>query len=468
MQTEQNQANKHYVAIIGGSVSGSEAATMLAEKGYKVVVFDQNELPYGKLEDGLPMWHASLRDRQEEMIDEKLDHPNITYLPLVQVGKDVNFSELASEWGFSAVILANGAWDDRPLNLKEIHQFEGKNLVYQNPFLYWFNHKHESDYEGKRYKIQNRAVVLGGGLASIDVMKIIMIELVIEGLEKHKDIEVDVFTLEKKGIKEILELHNTTLEEIGVEPGYLVYRRSAEDMPLAQPSDDTPEKNAKARETSKNLIEKYVDKFLFHFVPQAVVEDDIIENGKFEGLKFRKMATEGKNLVATDETFEIRTQFVVSSIGSIPKKIEGLPYDGEKLKMNPNNEFNVDGFDNVFAIGNAITGKGNIMSSKKHGKEMTAKIISEHLDELGDIYTNDQKIVEKLNIYNTALKELMAEELASIENSILKQKIISTNDEVCLIDKTSKFNKDHQFSNYRRWIAEHKPVRLENLLGLSH
>lgn len=467
MQVEQNQANKHYIAIIGGSVSGSEAASMLAEKGYKVIVFDQNELPYGKLEDGLPMWHASLRDRQEEMIDEKLSHPNVTYLPLVQIGKDVEFKELVSEWGFSAIIFANGAWDDRKLNLKQIHQFEGKNLVYQNPFLYWFNHKHEPGYNGKVYKIENKAVVLGGGLASIDVMKIIMMELVMEGLKKHKGVDVDVFTLEKKGVKEILELHNTTLEEIGVEPGYLVYRRAAEDMPLAQPSDDTPEKIAKARETSKNLIEKYVEKFLFHFVPQAVVEEEIIENGVFEGLKFRKMELEGKNLVATDETFEIRTKFVVSSIGSIPKKIDGLPYDGEKLKMNPENEFNVDGFSNVFAIGNAITGKGNIMSSKKHGKEMTAKIISDHLDELEDIYTDETKISEKLNVYNKALNELIKDELTSIESSILNHKVISTNEEVCLLDKASKFNKDHQFSSYKRWIEEHKPVRLENLLGIK-
>lgn len=42
------------MAIIGGSVAGSEAAYLLAEKGVRVVVFDQKNLPYGKIEDGLP------------------------------------------------------------------------------------------------------------------------------------------------------------------------------------------------------------------------------------------------------------------------------------------------------------------------------------------------------------------------------------------------------------------------------
>jgi len=129
MNTIENISKNHYIAIIGGSVSGSEAAAILAQKGYKVVVFDQNKLPYGKLEDGLPMWHSSLRDRQEDAIDEKLDHPNITYIPLIQIGKDVSFSDLANEWGFSAIILANGAWNDRQLSLQRIHDFLGKKCI---------------------------------------------------------------------------------------------------------------------------------------------------------------------------------------------------------------------------------------------------------------------------------------------------------------------------------------------------
>ncbi|MDP3352845.1 MAG: hypothetical protein Q8S44_03795, partial [Flavobacteriaceae bacterium] len=49
--------NKHFIAVIGGSVSGSEAVNLLTEQNFRVVVFDMNELPYGKLEDGLPNWH---------------------------------------------------------------------------------------------------------------------------------------------------------------------------------------------------------------------------------------------------------------------------------------------------------------------------------------------------------------------------------------------------------------------------
>ena len=72
-------SGKHFIAIIGGSVAGSEAAYMLAKKGFRVVVFDQKNLPYGKIEDGLPKWHVGLRNKEERLIDERLNHPNIRF-----------------------------------------------------------------------------------------------------------------------------------------------------------------------------------------------------------------------------------------------------------------------------------------------------------------------------------------------------------------------------------------------------
>ncbi len=54
----------HYVVVFGGAVAGSEAASQLAERGIRVIVFDQNALPYGKIEDGLPLWHVKLHDKR--------------------------------------------------------------------------------------------------------------------------------------------------------------------------------------------------------------------------------------------------------------------------------------------------------------------------------------------------------------------------------------------------------------------
>ena len=112
--------NGYYIAIIGGSVAGSEAAFQFAQKGAKIAVFDQLALPYGKIEDGLPKWHIKLRDKEENAIDEKLQHSSIRFIPKCRLGEEVTLKELIEEWGFSAIILAIGAWRDRPLELNDI------------------------------------------------------------------------------------------------------------------------------------------------------------------------------------------------------------------------------------------------------------------------------------------------------------------------------------------------------------
>ncbi|MBV8316897.1 MAG: FAD-dependent oxidoreductase, partial [Planctomycetaceae bacterium] len=46
--------SQHVVLVIGGGISGAEAAFQFARRGIRCVVIDQNERPYGKIEDGLP------------------------------------------------------------------------------------------------------------------------------------------------------------------------------------------------------------------------------------------------------------------------------------------------------------------------------------------------------------------------------------------------------------------------------
>ena len=155
----------HFVAVFGGSVSGSEAAYQLADQGFQVVVFDQNTLPYGKIEDGLPLWHIKLRNKEEAKIDSKLSHKNIRFVPNIRLGKDIVFEEVARKWGFSAVLLAIGASIDRPLPVQGADEYIGQGLIYQNPFMYWINHKHEMDYPGPIFRVRDEAIIVGGGLA---------------------------------------------------------------------------------------------------------------------------------------------------------------------------------------------------------------------------------------------------------------------------------------------------------------
>jgi NADPH-dependent glutamate synthase beta subunit-like oxidoreductase len=138
----------HAVAVVGGATAGAEVAGELAERGVVAVVFEQNARPYGKIEDGLPRWHVHLRRKEYETIGAKLTRPGVHFVPLTKVGRDVTLPSIAAEWGFSAVVLANGAWRDRPLPVEGADAWVGRGLVYQNPFVIWFNHANEAAYAG--------------------------------------------------------------------------------------------------------------------------------------------------------------------------------------------------------------------------------------------------------------------------------------------------------------------------------
>ena len=406
-----NHFGKHFVAIIGGSVAGSESAYFLAEKGTRVVVFDQKELPYGKIEDGLPKWHASLRDKEEQLIDKRLSHEGIRFVPCFKLGRDATLDELVNDWGFSAVIIAIGAWKDRMIGIDGIEQYIGKGLVKQNDLLFWFNHYHESNFAGTQYTIPDNTGIIGGGLASLDVVKIVMIELVQRALLEQKSIDVDLFTLEKKGVAQVLEAHNTSLEALGLKGCTLFYRREAEDMPLYPRRDNSAESAEKARTVSKKLLNNYRSKFLFNFESLCIPIAVSGKNGNLKSMTFQRLKSENGQLKKIPgETFEFNTDLIISSIGSLPADTPSLPIKGSLLKTYGEFGCRVEGYNNVFAVGNVVTGRGNISESKKHGREITGQIIDHHLSQ-----TYADPMLEK---YDTLFRQIEADASQKLDNIV--------------------------------------------------
>ncbi len=84
-------------------------------------------------------------------------------------------------------------------------------------------------------------------------------------------------------------------------------------------------------------------------------------------------------MIATDETFERRGAQVLSSIGSIPEPIEGIPMKGELFDFSDWDFGRLERYPNVFSAGNVVTGKGNIVASRKHAKHVSKKAIEAYL-----------------------------------------------------------------------------------------
>jgi NADPH-dependent glutamate synthase beta subunit-like oxidoreductase len=373
------QRPTHCVAVIGGAVAGAEVAGALAEGGAEVVVFEQNARPYGKIEDGLPRWHVALRKKEYESIARRLRHPNVHFVPNTTIGRVFDFREIVESWGFSGVALACGAWRDRPFPVDGADAWVDKGLVYQNPFVIWFNHANEAAYEGPVFQPEDGVLVVGGGLASIDVVKVLMLETTRARLAE-RGIEVPMVRLEVKGIPKILAAHDLTFEDLGLEGCTLFYRRGAEDMPLVEiPEGATPEREAKVRNSRRKLLDKAMEKYRFKLEPLCMPEGLIVEGDRLAGLRFRRTRMEKGRPVPTDETFEARGPYVISSIGSIPLPIEGIPMKGELFAFSDWDLGRLPDYPTLFAVGNVATGKGNIVASRKHAAAVAETIIEAFL-----------------------------------------------------------------------------------------
>ena len=381
------------VLIIGGAVSGSTAVKKLTDEGIRCVVVEQNRMPYGKIEDGLPRWHEKQRINEYFKIDDIISNELVDFVPLTRIGKDVSFEEIYNI-GWSCIYFANGAWKDRSFPIKEIEGFD--NFYYQNPFVYWFNHYHEPSYNGPKVDIKDDAIVIGGGLASIDVCKITQLELVRQKVESKIE-NFDIIEMEHKGIPKYLEQYDMKYEDLGINGTTLVYRRSIENMPLTTiPEDATPEMVEKRKLARRKILNNTLDKFLFKVAectqPVGLSYEDnilngieVIENKIIDG---KLIAKENSNKILHGNTF-------ISSIGSLPEPIQGIPMDGSTYNIADEDSGKFDELEKVHGMGNAITGKGNIKASRVSAKTVGDLTIDLIHDIGQDVIDNiDSKVKE--------------------------------------------------------------------------
>lgn len=448
--------NPHVVAIFGGAVSGAEASHQLSQRGISSVVFEQNALPYGKIEDGLPKWHAKLRDKEEAIIDDKLSGPNVHFVPLAKLGQNVDFQDLANNWGFSAIFLATGAWRDRPLGIEGIDAYVGKGLYYQNPFMHWYNHYHEPNYKGAQLQLADGALVIGGGLASIDICKALMMETVQAALAQ-RGIQTNMFELER-GIAKVLESHGLGLADLGIKGCTLVYRRRVKDMPLFPGETDTPEKLAKAEAVREKVLQNAQAKFLFNVLPCHIPVGKIVEDDRLVGLVLRETMTENgqvNEVPGTDK--EYRTPLVISSIGSVSEQLPGVPMKGYNIEVEGGQCCRLKGFENVFAVGNAVTGRGNIKESIEHGKSVSESIAEGYLSNPEGVVSGQFREREGTVSVNVAA---LAERIAHMKPPTEAQRELIFK-RVKTLQEVVGYSGD-----YLAWANRHRPVRLEQLLGL--
>lgn len=449
----------HFVCIFGGAIAGSEAAYRLSQRGIYSVVFEQSVLPYGKIEDGLPKWHVKLRDQEERRIDEKLSQPYVYFVPNTKLGRDIDFQDVVYNWGFSAVLLAIGAWRDRPLPIPGIDDFLGKGFYYQNPFVTWFNHNHEPDYQGPQFEIHDDAIVVGGGLASLDVVKILMLETTARALTERGH-RTDILTLEREGISKYLDGLGLTLADLGLKGCTLFYRRRVMDMPLAEmPKDASPERRQRVYDSRRKILHNFQSKYGFRFQERRAPVDKIVVGDRLMGLVFQETEiVDGRVMPVEGSEHPVRSPLTISSIGSVPEPIPGVPMEGELFRIEDTETGKLEGFENVFALGNAVTGRGNIKASLVHGRQVSDQVMDYFLAWREQDY---QELIRR----GALDAELKIETIADL---LRHKKLLGVEQIRSLVDRVQEMQRRVGYDgDYHKWVAKHRPVRLEELLAAA-
>jgi len=447
-----NQA-RHVVAVIGAATAGSEIARILAQRGALVVAIEQNLRPFGKIEDGLPRWHVKQRRDEYEEINQRLDHPNIEFVPGSRLGRDIDFEELRTQWYLNVIVLTHGAWRDRPFPVEGADQFIDRGLVYQNPLIYWFNHYLEKTYDGPRYELTPGAIVVGGGLASIDVVKVLQIEMTLKALAA-RGISEDMVRLEREGVEPVVESHGLKYADLAIKPCKLFYRRRVIDMPLSDVPPDAPPKRQEAMRNARGkILEKAMRKFLFEFRELRAPTGIIVENGRMVGVSFsRTEVAEGQVRTLPGVFEEARADLTISSIGSIPEPLAGIPQKGEVYQYRDvKSGLLIDGPTAVFAAGNVLTGKGNIKDSLDSGTEIGTLVAENYLGlSDGDVSLSD------------VARQNAAAEAERVASAMDARPMLSRERVDAILTKVrARQNAVGYSGNYREWIAKVTPPDLQ-------
>jgi hypothetical protein len=206
--------------------------------------------------------------------------------------------------------------------------------------------------------------------------------------------------------------------------------------------------------TRRKILEKAMQKYLFKSEPLRMPVGLVVDGGRLAGLRFQSTRIDDGRVVAVDgEVADVRAPLVISSIGSIPAPIPGIGQQGELYDYADRDLGRVRGYDTVFSTGNVVTGKGNIVASRKHSIEITTYVIEQFLG-LGDGHGGEEALFEGETAAARATAEKLSHRVAA------RPKLPSER-----IDAILRRVRDRQTAvgydgSYRAWIAEVTPPDL--------
>lgn len=155
IEEEMAPKNGMKVAVIGAGPAGITIALLLAQKGYRITVFETRDKIGGIMRYGIPEFR--LPKQNLDRYFEKMKRMGILFRPNFGVGGSVSIQDLLND-GYKSVFIGTGAWRPKRLNIP------GETF---GNVQYAINYLNNPDV----YALGDRVAVIGSGNAAMDVAR---------------------------------------------------------------------------------------------------------------------------------------------------------------------------------------------------------------------------------------------------------------------------------------------------------
>ena len=333
----------HKIAVIGSGPAGLSCAYYLAVLGHSVTVFEKDQKPGGMMVSGIPSFRLE-KDVVEAEIDV-LRQLGVEIQCGVEVGRDVTIPELR-EQGYKGFYIAIGAQKSSKLRIpgEDLRGVQGG-----IDFLRKVN-------QGEDAGIGKKVAVIGGGNVAMDVCR--------------------------------------TAVRLGAEKVYIVYRRTADEMPA--------DKEEVAEAEAEGVMFKYLN------APVEVLGED----GKVCGLKVELMELgkpDEKGRRKPVGTGKFETLDVDTVLGAIGQTADwGGLIEGSKVVLNKKGYAEADSWTyqtaepDIFVGGDIYTGPKFVIdaiAAGKEGADSLHRFVHEgHSLTLGRVRRDNFKYIDKSNV----------------------------------------------------------------------
>lgn len=429
------------VAIVGSGPSGFYVADALINSGISVEIMLLEKLPcpYGLIRYGVAPDHQKLK-RIANTLDVIAEHPSVTFLGNVELGKDINLEELQSI--HQVVVFSNGMPYSLSLGI-DGEQLTGVHSC--NDLIGWYNG--HPDYQAQEFDFDHdTAVVIGHGNVAIDICRILskpidelrMTDIPESALEMlAKNTIKNIHMVGRRGpvqskftTKELHELGQISGCNVSVDPNHLLLE-SACQQELDATSNIIAQKNFKILQSYGGNFSAISDKektqirvdFMLnpkHFIGENQLSGVCFEKTHLEGAPFNQTCKPLNQLV------EMSCDLAFTSVGFRGALLENLPLSEPKrtLANQQSRLIDADGLvlEGLYAAGWIKRGPQGVIGTNRECAQNTVDHIVKDASRLLQRETGGKtallKILNKKNIRYVTFEDWKVIDKKEIENGM--------------------------------------------------